>query len=281
VNQLTARGILRQTWSEIRADDVFGRSAQLAYYFFLALFPFLICVIATLSVFGTADRGRDLLLALTARLLPAVASDLVARTFSEIITSNGPLKMSIGIIASLWSASLGMSAVMDTLNAAYKVQETRSIIQQAIVAVTLTFGIGLLVVVATLAVITGDIIARSLSMPHLLVIGWRIIEWPLAVVLLLLGLETTYYFAPDLKTRTWQWLSAGSVAGVVLLLLVSLGFKFYLHFAGNYTATYGSLGGVIVLLLCFYFGGVAVLAGGALDGVMKNRASEMDCKERL
>src|ERR1700719_3666819 len=89
--------IAQRTWAEIREDDVFGRAAQLAYYFFLALFPFLICVIATLSMFGTADRGRALLFALFARVLPTSAADVITRTFGEILQSGGPLRMSAGM----------------------------------------------------------------------------------------------------------------------------------------------------------------------------------------
>jgi membrane protein len=99
---------------------VLGRAAQLAYYFFLALFPFLICVIASLSVFGTADRGRSLIFGLLAHFLPAPAFQLISITFSQILQVGGPLRMSFGIVLSLWSASMGMSAIMDTLNAAYK-----------------------------------------------------------------------------------------------------------------------------------------------------------------
>ena len=103
---LNLKEIATRTWAEMRADDVFGRSAQLAYYFFLALFPFLICVIASLSMFGTADRGRTLLLNLFERFLPMPAFQLISTTFDEIIRSGGPLKMSFGILGSLWSASM-------------------------------------------------------------------------------------------------------------------------------------------------------------------------------
>ena len=149
-NSFSLGEVLKRTWAEIREDDVFGRAAQLAYYFFLAVFPFLICVIAMLSIFGTADRGRSLIFAVFARFLPPVAFELIAQTFNQIIASSGPLKMSIGFVASLWSASLGMSAIMDALNAAYKVRETRSIFKQYLIAIGLTCGMGVLVVISTL-----------------------------------------------------------------------------------------------------------------------------------
>jgi membrane protein len=261
--------ILKRTWSAIRAYDVFGRAAQLAYYFFLALFPFLICVISLLSVFGAADRGRYLLFVFLARLLPVPAFQLIVDTFNQILASSGPLKMSLGIVASLWSASLGMNAVMNTLNAAYRVKETRSIFKQYFTAIALTIGMGLLVAVSTLTVVIGDSVAAALPLPHAVSFAWGVVEWPLAVALLLFGFALTYYFAPDLKDRKWHWITPGAVAGVLLIVLVSIGMRVYLHFYGSYNATYGSLGGVIVLLLWFYLGGIAVLSGGVLNGVME------------
>ena len=276
LKRISPRELLKRTWAEIRADDVFGKAAQLAYYFFLALFPFLICVISALSVFGLADRGRALLLAFFCRYLPTPASDLISRTFGEIIASSGPLKMSFGIIASLVSASLGVSAIMDTLNAAYNRHETRSLVKQYEVAIGLTVAMGLLLVVTTASIIVGDDVVRALGPPHSLLVVWRIIEWPLTLALLLFSFALTYYFAPDLKDRRWQWTSPGGIAGTLLLVLVSLGLKIYLHFLGNYSTTYGSLGGVIVLLLCFYLGGVAVLSGGALNGVINEMNGHVD-----
>jgi len=266
---LSGKEIAKQTWAEIRADDVFGRAAQLAYYFFLALFPFLICVIATLSVFGAADRGRAILFSVFARLLPGAAFELIVNTFNEILHSSGPLKMSLGIFASLGSASLGMSAVMDTLNATYKVQETRPLFKQYLIAIALTLGMGLLVVISTLSIVVGDYVAHAFGIPPSLAIVWRVAKWPLAIGLLLFGFAAVYYFAPDHKNPKWHWITPGSVAGVGLMLLISLGLHLYLHFLGGYTATYGSLGGVIVLLLCFYLGGAVVLSGGALNGVIE------------
>jgi membrane protein len=125
---VTVQEGVRRIWSEIRADDVFGRAAQLAYNFFLALFPFLICVVPSLSVFGNADRGRVLFFGILARMLPPMAFELISRTFDQILQSTGPLKMSFGIVFSLWSASI-MGAVMDALNAAYRIKESRGFLK--------------------------------------------------------------------------------------------------------------------------------------------------------
>jgi membrane protein len=267
------KDVAKRVWAEILEDDVFGRAAQLAYYFFLALIPFLIFVIASLSVFGTADRGRALLFRFFADALPPAAFDLIDMTFSQIIHSSGPLKMSFGILASLWSASMGMSAIMDTLNAAYKVKETRSLIRQYAVATGLTIGIALLLVISVVIVVFGDTILNALSPGNLLAIVWKMAQWPLALALILLAFAITYYFAPNVRDRHWHWITPGSIAGVILWLIVSIGLRIYLHFFGTYSVGYGSLGAVIVLLLWFYLSGIAVLSGAVVNGVLESLAA--------
>jgi membrane protein len=268
--------VAKHTWAEILNDDVFGRAAQLAYYFFLALFPFLIFVIASLSVFGAADRGRELLFRFFATALPPPAFNLIARTFDEIIRSSGPLKMSFGIVASLWSASMGMSAIMDTLNAAFKVKETRSLFKQYLVAMGLTVGIALLLVIALVIVVFGNTIINALSPGNIIAITWKIVQWPLALALILLAFAMTYYFAPNLPNRRWHWLTPGAILAMVLWMAVSFGLRVYLHFFGTYSVGYGSLGAVIVLLLWFYLSGVAVLSGAVLNAVLETQAAAVE-----
>lgn len=272
--------VAKRTWAEILADDVFGRAAQLAYYFFLALFPFLICVIASLSVFGFADRGRALLFRFFSQALPPSAFILIDTTFNDIIHSSGPLKISLGIIASIWSASTGMSAVMDTLNAAYNVKETRSFLKQYAIATGLTLGIALLLVVSIVIVVGGNKIVDALSPGNILALTWKVAQWPLALGLILLAFAITYYVAPNLQNRQWHWVSPGALAGVILWMAVSIGLRVYLHFSSSYSATYGSLGAVIVLLLWFYLSGIAVLSGAALNGVLERLAHSVSVQHK-
>ena len=257
-------------WGEIRADDVLGRAAQLAYYFFLALFPFLIFLVSALSIFGTADRGRALLFQLIARFLPGLAFQLIKNTFEAILRAGGPLKMSFGAIFSLWSASMGMMALMDTLNAAYRVKETRSFVKQYAVAIGLTLAIASLLIVSLLGVVFGNKIATALSARETFVVAWRYGQWPLGLALMLLALAVAYYFAPNVRQRTWHWVTPGTVLSALLLILVSLVLRVYMLFAGASTRQYGPLGAVIVLLLCFYMIGIAVLVGGVLNAVIEN-----------
>lgn len=190
------------------------------------------------------------------------------------LTRRKEIKMSFGIIFALWSASMGMSAVMDTLNAAYKVKETRSLIKQYSIAIGLTFGLTLLTVVSLLIVVLGDQLVGYFSTGNFIAIVWKITQWPLALAVLLLALAITYHFAPDFKNRKWRWITPGSVTGVLLLVILSIGVRIYIRYSGGYSAVYGSLGAVIVLLVCFYLGGVAILSGGSLNGVLESLTVE-------
>jgi membrane protein len=236
LNGLTLNEVVKRTWTEIRADDVFGRAAQLAYYFFLALFPSLICVIASLSLFGFADRGRMLMFQVFARFLPAPAFQLIGATIDQIIQANGPVKMSFGIIASL----------------------------------ELTCGIGVMLIVSLLTVVFGDDVVTALFSGDLVFAIWKIAKWPLGLALLALVFEITYYFAPDINERDWRWITPGTLTGIFFLLVASIGSRIYLRYSSSYGAAYGSLGAVIVLLLWFYLSGIALLSGGVLNGILEN-----------
>jgi membrane protein len=260
--------IIARTWSAIREDDVFGKAAQLAYYFFLALFPFLIFVVASLSVLDLADRGRILLFTLFARFVPGAAFELVQNTFDEMLRTGGPLRLSLGLLVSLWSASLGMGAVMDTLNAAHNVKENRSVVKQYAIAIALTCAMGVLLMVTVVTVLAGDAIIDFFGQQGFIMAGWRFAQWPLSIVLLLIAFAITYYFAPDLLHRPQRPIVPGLILGATLFFLVCVGLRMYLRYFGRYNMVYGSLGAVIVLLLWFYFSGVALLAGGVLNGVL-------------
>jgi membrane protein len=271
----TFTAIVKRVVLEIRADDVLGRAAQLASYFFLALFPFLICVIASLSIFGFADRGRMLLLEVASRFVPPPAFQLIGSTIDQIIKASGPFKMSLGIVASLWAASMGMGAVMSTLNAAYKTAESRSLFMQYVVAIALTAGVASIIISALVVAVFGDDVVDALSNGNLPLQIWRIAKYPLGLATLAITFEVIYYFAPDVDERDWHWITPGTVVGIFFLVVVSIGSRIYLRYSSSYGAAYGSLGAVIVLLLWFYLSGIALLAGGVVNAVLENPAAEV------
>jgi membrane protein len=271
-DEVSWKEIFRRTLKEASDDDLLGRSAQLSYYFFLALFPMLISIIAVMSLFGHADSMRQALLGVLAAVLPGSASELIQKTITEVVQGANGLKMSFGIILSVWSASAGMSAIMDTLNAAYEVSEGRSFVRRSATAVGLSIACAVLMVCAVTIVLAGGSLSQASSFGSSALL--RIALWPIALALVLLGFALIYYFAPDVKDQKWHWVTPGALVGLTLWGLVSFGLRVYLHFFDRYSATYGSLGAVIVLLLWFYLAGASVLMGAEINSVLENAAAD-------
>ena len=261
--------VFKRTWREAGKDDVFGRSAQLAYYFFLALFPLLICVVTVLGVLAGKDAHvQDAVLNFLA-ILPGSAFTLIQKTLTEVDQAHATSKLSVGLIFSLWSASAGMSGMMDTLNAAYKVHERRSFIKRNAVALGLTLAVAILLIAAVAIVLAGGPTAEAFS-GGIVKMVIKIAQWPVAIALVLLGFALVYFFAPDVKEQKWYWITPGAIIGVALWLAVSFALKIYLHFFDRYSAAYGSLGAVIILLLWFYVSGASLLFGAEINSVIED-----------
>jgi membrane protein len=197
----------------------------------------------------------------------------VYTTLDEISRARGGGKLSLGILAALWAASNGMGAICDTLNSAYGVREKRPWWKVRLVAVCLTIAVSILIVLALVIVLYGGHIGERLAthfgFSGAFTIAWKILQWPITLFFLLLTINLIYYFAPDVRPRKLKWWSAGGITAVVLWLLVSFGFRIYLHFFNSYSVTYGSLGALIVLMLWFYFTGLAILIGGEINSELE------------
>lgn len=272
---MTWAEVVKRVWLRANDDDVSGRAAELAYYFLLAIFPLLILLISLLGLFSSVGRdvSADVMVYLS-MVLPDSASALVSKTLHEITASSGGAKLSFGLIGSLWSASVGMSAVIDTLNAEYGVKEGRSFFKLHALSIFLTIAVSGLMLTAVVMVLFGDRLAQALPLGGLTILFWKIVQWPLALICVLLGFAATYYFAPDVEQRRWHWITPGSIIGVGLWLLASLALRIYLHLFNTFSATYGSLGAAIVLLLWFYLTGAAILLGAEVNVVIENAAAD-------
>lgn len=259
---LTPLSLGKQVWKDIGEDEVSVRSAALAYYFVLAIFPAMLFLLSLLGYFASAGTQlRETLFTTLARVLPGSASDLVHKTLDEVTRSSGAGKALFGILGVLWSASSGVSAVQESLNIAYDVKEDRPIWRQRAIAVGLTFALAVLVLGAlALTLYGGDAaewLGSRIALGQAAVIGWKIIQWPVVLGCMFLAFAVTYYFAPNLEEPEWHWITPGSALGLIFWIVASLGFKIYLHFFNSYSKTYGSVGAVIILLLWLYITGVS------------------------
>jgi membrane protein len=262
-----------KTWQGINDDDVLGRGGQLAYYFFFAIFPLGIFLTALLGV--VAGPGSSLVHNLAdylTRAMPGSAAKVVHQTLSADLAASGGGKLTFGIVVALLSASSGMSAMMDTLNVVFGVKEGRSFLKQRTVALGLTLGVGILICIALGIVIGGSDLAGAIAGGRFKPV-WEVIQYAIAIFFLFLSYSVIYYYAPNVEHPEWHWVTPGAVVGVFLWILVSFAFRIYLHFFDTYTATYGSLGAVMILLLWFYITGLAILIGGEINAVIERVAT--------
>ena len=280
-NGLTWRELARRVGARIDEDNVLGRSAQLSYYFLLALFPLLLFLTTLLGYFASSGTElRKNLLSYLSAVMPASASELIQTTVDEISKAAGGGKLSVGILATLWVASSGVNAISESLNFANNIRESRPWWKTRLVAVALTIALAVLIITALVLMFFGSAIAEkiaaSVGLGAAFTFTWKILQWPLVLGVVLMAFSLIYYYAPDLRNKHWRWISPGSLVGVALWLLVSFGFRAYLHFFNSYSATYGSLGAVIIMMLWFYFTGAAILIGGEIDCALENAATEAD-----
>jgi membrane protein len=281
---LSWRSLAKRVWADLGKDDIFGRAAQLSYYFLLALFPLLLFLTSVIGLIIGSETGlRQSLFNYLGKVLPSSASELVSTTIIEVSSASGGGKISFGILAALWAASNGMGAISESLNVAYHVKETRAWWKQRLIAVGLTVSLAVLIITALVIVLYGGRIADSLAITYGLggsfTLAWKILQWPIVLAFLLVGFALIYYWAPDLRDQDWRWITPGSIVAVTLWLLVSFAFRLYLHYFNSYSNTYGSLGAVIILMLWFYLTGAAILIGGEVNSDIEAEAARAGIPE--
>lgn len=266
---LTQRAI-----TKMGKDELSTRSAALSYYFILALFPMLLFIVSLIGIFaGQNSELRETIFSALGHLVPGSASDLMHTVIGQTAKSSSALKIGAGILGALWAASAGVSAVVVSLNVVYRYNERRPWWKQKLTVLGLTASLAALIIFAVVLVLYGGKIGNALAMHfglgHSFTVTWAILQWPFLFAAMFLSFALIYYFGPDAPEPSWHWVTPGAALGVVLWLLASLGFRVYLHFFNSYSATYGSLGAVIILLLWLYITGVAILIGAELNAVIE------------
>jgi membrane protein len=279
---LRVRDLIKRTSRSVIADKLFGHAAELGFYFLFALFPTLFCAGSILGLAArSAEQFYDRLLDYLALVLPTSALGTVLNTFNETTAAASSGKLTFGTIAAIWSASVGISAIQDTLNAVYKIKDSRSYFVARLYAIALTLLLTMTGSLTLAAMFGGDFVA-ALAYHHLHIpliaaaaaVTARIIGWVIATALLALSFAVIYYWAPDWTCRRWHWLTPGTGIGILGWLLISLGLRIYLHFFNNYSVTYGSLGAVVILLTWFYITGLMLLLGAEINSEIEAAAAE-------
>jgi membrane protein len=265
--------IFRRTFREaVWKDNCLALAAQLAYYFFFALFPTLLFLVALASYFPVATLIDDLFGTLGG-FMPPEALKLLTDQVTKISGSEDTGLMTLGMLLAVSSSSAAMTAIIDTLNRAYGIDEGRPWWLVRLTAIALTVGVALFILVSFALVIVGPMLATKLATAwHLGPVfewSWKILQWPVIFALVSVGFALIYYFAPDAE-QDWIWLTPGSIFATVLWLTASLAFKYYVANWGNYTETYGLIGAVMILLLWFYISGLVILVGAEMNAEIEH-----------
>ena len=285
LKSLLTFGALKATVQEFQRDDALGLAAQLAYFLILALFPFILVLVSLFGTFGSQELASEIL-GYFRQVMPQQAYDIIEAFTADIISGNrpAPYLFSFGILFTIWSASGAFAALINALNRAYDVQETRPFWKVRGIAILMTLGLSGLVVVSVLLLVLGppigEFIAGLFGLGDLFELVWNTVRWPVALFFMVFAVALLYYFAPDVN-QPFRWITPGGLIGVLLWVLASVAFNFYVSNFGSYNKTYGSIGAVIVLLLYLYISSLTILFGAELNSVLARMKEEISGKEVL
>jgi membrane protein len=283
---LGIRGLAARLWQEIGDDEIVDRAAALSYYFVFALFPMLLFLTALLGMVPNA-RLMDQFMEYLAGALPPDAASLTSRVLNEIVRGAHGGLVSVGALAALWAASAGMDSIRTALNAAYDVTDPRPWWKRRLMAIGLTIIFAAFTLSALILLVLGPEIAQasahSVGVGSIFTTVWNAARLPVAVLLALIGVGLVYYLAPAIRQR-WYWVTPGSAVAVAGWLLASAALRFYVTRFANFNATYGSIGGAMLLLLWLYLTGLMLLVGAEVNAEIakadRRRAQAAPDRER-
>jgi membrane protein len=257
-------------------DEILDRAAELSYYFAFALLPTLLFLTALLGLLQVPDLMPQLM-GYVDRVLPGDAASLIKKTLAQVVRGASGGLVSVGALAALVGASSGMLSIMKGLNSAYAVADHRVWWERRLIAIALTVVFSLFTLTALLLLVfgarLGEAVADFFGLGPLFTVAWKLAHLPVVIFLSLTCLALVYYLAPA-TDRLWSWITPGSAFAVVSWLLMSLGLRFYVGYFDHYNATYGSIGGLILLMLWLYWSGVALLLGAEIDSTIERAGAE-------
>jgi membrane protein len=262
--------VIKQAVKSFLDDDMVTYAAALSYHLTLALFPFIIFMLTLLGTLGLSDFFDRVLNQAQAALPPDVY-ELLARVIGEIRGQPREGLLSFSILFALWAASTGMRSVMNALNVAYAVEETRPTWKRYPLSILYTIGLVAVVIAVAIFRLVGPWAAQrfvtKLGLTTALAKVWTWLHWPVVVLLLLLVIALIYYLGPNID-QPFRYVTPGSVSAVVVWIVASLLFSAYVENFGNYGATYGSLGGMVVLLLYVFVSSAVLLLGAEINATI-------------
>jgi membrane protein len=259
--------LARRTILDTFEDGCPGLSAQLAFYFLLAVFPALLFVVSLIA-YLPIEPALTTTLERLRTVLPEDVLTIIELQIEQVLAGRRGGLLTLGIAGAIWSSSAAMTAIITALDRAYDIEEWRPWWHRRLLAVALTVALSVFVLVAFALVVGGTDLAAwaasQMGAGDLFERVWGVIQWPVAFALVVLAVDLVYYYAPNADAE-WVWVTPGALLATALWLLTSAGFRFYVRNFSDYTAVYGAIGSVIVLLLWLYLSGFALLIGAELN----------------
>jgi membrane protein len=264
-------------------DDCMGMAAQIAFYTMLGLFPFLIFLLSLVSSFPLGDSLRPLMLEALSDQMPRESAEYVTGIVLELLPNYSQGLLSIGLLASLWGASMAVGALITTINRAYNIRTRRSIVTQKIMSIIFVLLLSGMWLMSMTIILVGPGLTQSLfefmGIASETNTFWTSIRLPMAFVLNLISLSFLYYFAPEARQRFLSILP-GAITSTILWMLASSAFRIFLRNFGAYNKTYGSLAALVILMVWLWISGLIFLLGAEINSLMK-RIEDEDSPRRV
>ena len=266
--------IAKKTFREFTKDQCPDLAAALTYYSVLSIFPALLALVSLLGIFGQPEKTTGALLEIVQGFAPGETVDALREPVAQLSSSSAAgLTLVLGILTALWSASGYVGAFGRAMNRIYEIDEGRPFIKLRGTMLGVTIATVLIVVLlAAMLVLSGPVaesVGNALGLGGVVLTAWNIAKWPLIVLLVVAAIAILYYATPNVKQPKFRWMSLGSLIALVIFLVASLAFGFYVANFSSYNETYGTIGGVIISLLWLWILNMSLLFGAEFDAEME------------
>lgn len=274
LSQPSWKYIAKKAFREFSRDQCPDLAAGLTYYAVLSMFPALLALVSLLGIFGQAEKTTGALLEIVQGIAPGTAMDAVRGPIEELTSSPAAgFTLVIGLATALWSASGYVNGFGRAMNRIYEIDEGRGFVKLrgTMLGVTL-LSVVIVALLAAMLVVSGPVaeaVGGVLGLGGVFLTVWNIAKWPVIVLLVIVIIAVLYYATPNVRQPKIRWMSVGSFIALMIFVLASLGFGFYVANFGNYNKTYGAIGGVIVMLLWLWILNMSLLFGAEFDAEME------------
>lgn len=260
----------RELKNEYENDKIGNVAGNVTFSALLALFPFLLFLVALAGVLIDPNQAQ-LLIKELGRVAPEAVTQILGERLKELVTGNHAGLLTVGGVGAIWAASGGVVAMMDALNTVYDVNESRPFWKVRAIAIGVTLAGALLSIIASASMVAAPAFASWLGEPLGTLVMW--LRLPVAGLLMMLVWALIYYLLPDVQ-QEFKFITPGSVVGVILWLLASWGFSVYVRNFGSYDVSYGALGGVIVMLMWMWISAQVILVGAEINALLEHKSPE-------